>query len=286
MIVVEQKKEQFLKPTLILFRLYSENNKRQTKEREDFMKKELLLLLFISVMLLVGCGGANDEGTESASVQETKTEIVTIQSDEDVEVVVEDTEFVESTEVSTEESTQVESEEVSEETGAKEETSKPTQEKPAGETQQPNQGTQSNNNQQSGQVEPVQPDNSQKDTSNDVVDTSNEVCPYPLYTLMYDNQGYPYYYGKWGGSANMDASNWAKTDACQQQMDDYMCENFTVWDEAHMNGSMSYDFSWQCIGNYQGMNVVVRYVEKCNGEFLSSPEARGIPTSGNGIWID
>ena len=240
------------------------------------MKKGLFLVL-VSVMLLAGCGASKDEGTESAPVQEVQSKVVDIKDEVETEV-------VESTEATTEESTQVESEEVSEETATKEETSKQTQEKPGDETQQPNQDTQSNNNQQSGQVEQVQPDNTQDDTSDDVaddvVDTSNEVCPYPLYTLMYDNQGYPYFYGKWGGSANMDADNLAKTESCKEQWGVYMCEHFMV------NDYLSFDYSWQSIGNYQGMNVVVRYIESCNGEYLGSPESRGIPTAGNGIWID
>ena len=49
-----------------------------------------------------------------------------------------------------------------------------------------------------------------KDTRT-VAGTRVEICPYNLYTMAYDNQGYPYFYGKWGGSANMDADNWAKT---------------------------------------------------------------------------
>lgn len=44
--------------------------------------------------------------------------------------------------------------------------------------------------------------------------------------------------------------------------------------------------SWLSIGRYQGMQIVVRYIESCNGVFLGTPESRGIPTAGNGIWQD
>lgn len=114
--------------------------------------------------------------------------------------------------------------------------------------------------------------------------TRIEICPYELYSMAYDNQGYPYFYGKWGGSANMDADNWAKTDAYIDQMGEYMCDNYSIWREDFDAVGVSFDYSWQLIGRYEGMEIVVRYVESCNGIFLDSPEERGIPTAGNGVW--
>lgn len=116
--------------------------------------------------------------------------------------------------------------------------------------------------------------------------TQIEICPYELYSMAYDNQGYPYFYGKWGGSANMDADNLAKTQACIDQMGEYMSENHSIWREDFGAVGVSFDYSWQLIGRYEGMEVVVRYVESCNGTFLDSPEERGIPTAGNGVWYE
>lgn len=124
-----------------------------------------------------------------------------------------------------------------------------------------------------------------KDTRNKA-GTRIEICPYELYSMAYDNQGYPYFYGKWGGSANMDADNWAKTEACIDQMGEYMCEHYTIWREDYNAEGVSFDYSWQLIGRYDGMEIVVRYVESCNNIFLDSPEARGIPTAGNGVWYE
>lgn len=114
----------------------------------------------------------------------------------------------------------------------------------------------------------------------------NEQCPYELYTVNYDTQGYPYYYGKWGGSANMDADNWAKTEACFNEADKYMSANYMIYSEDGMSGHLSSSGSWKFIGSYNGMNVVVRYIEVCNDVRLAEPEERGIPTAGNGIWLD
>lgn len=116
--------------------------------------------------------------------------------------------------------------------------------------------------------------------------TKIEICPYELYSMAYDNQGYPYFYGKWGGSANMDADNYAKTSACIDQIGEYMSENYSIWREDFGAVGVSFDYSWQLIGRYEGMEVVVRYVESCNGTVLDSPEERGIPTAGNGIWYE
>lgn len=115
-------------------------------------------------------------------------------------------------------------------------------------------------------------------------ETGEESCPYPLYTIMYDNQGYPYYYGKWGGSANMDADNYAKTQACDAQVSQYLGEHYQVWNEDHTSSSCSSMIGWKSIGRYQGMQVVVRYVGVLNDVRLAEPEDRGIPTAGNGIW--
>ena len=122
-----------------------------------------------------------------------------------------------------------------------------------------------------------------KDTRT-VAGTRIEKCPYELYTMAYDNQGYPYFYGKWGGSANMDAENYAKTEACIDEMGEYMCEHYTIWREDYNAEGVSFDYSWILIGRYDGMEIVVRYIESCNNIFLDSPEARGIPTAGNGVW--
>lgn len=116
--------------------------------------------------------------------------------------------------------------------------------------------------------------------------TRIEKCPYELYSMAYDNQGYPYFYGKWGGSANMDAENYAKTEACIDQMGEYMCEHYTIWREDFDAEGVSFDYSWQLIGRYEGIEIVVRYVESCNNIFLDSPEERGIPTAGNGVWYE
>ena len=124
-----------------------------------------------------------------------------------------------------------------------------------------------------------------KDTRT-IAGTRIEICPYELYTMAYDNQGYPYFYGKWGGSANMDADNLAKTEACIDQMGEYMRDNYSIWREDFDAVGVSFDYSWQLIGRYEGMEIVVRYVESCNGTFLDSPEERGIPTAGNGVWYE
>lgn len=129
-----------------------------------------------------------------------------------------------------------------------------------------------------------QPETTAVQTAPPVADSAQgEVCPYELYVIYYDNQGYPYYYGKWGGSANMDAENYAKTEACDDAISEYLSENFTVWNEDRTSGSFSSSTSWQLIGTYQGMPVVVRYVCWLNDVRLSTPEERGIPAAGNGI---
>ena len=122
-------------------------------------------------------------------------------------------------------------------------------------------------------------DNTQSTTNS----TSNEACPYDLYVIYYDNQGYPYFYGKFGGSGNMDSENWTKTSNCMEQSDRYMGENYQLekedgtWSEFHT-------ISWKNIGVYDGVQIVLRYIDSVNGVELSSPEARGISTAGNGKW--
>ena len=91
-------------------------------------------------------------------------------------------------------------------------------------------------------------------------------CPYPLYKIFYDDRGYPYYYGKWGGSANMDAGNYLKTEKCMNFISDYMLNK----------GVGSYSVSWESIGTYDGMPVVVRYVGTMEGR-IPEPSAVGIP---------
>ncbi len=111
--------------------------------------------------------------------------------------------------------------------------------------------------------------------------TDTAACPYALYTIYYDNQGYPYFYGKYGGSANMDAENYSKTTECEEQISNYMHANYTIPTE---NGSTSsFGSSWRSIGTYSGMRIVVRYIYEVNYTALSTPEERGIPTAGNGI---
>lgn len=112
-----------------------------------------------------------------------------------------------------------------------------------------------------------------------------DVCPYELYTIYYDNLGFPYYYGKWGGSANMDADNWAKTEACSNVVSEYMFQKH-IETYGETGGSSSWSGSWELIGKYQGMHVVVRFVASVNDASVGSLESRGIATAGNGIWKD
>ena len=111
----------------------------------------------------------------------------------------------------------------------------------------------------------------------------NEPCPYPLYTMFYDNQGFPYFYGSYGGSANMLPEHLAQTDACMDQMEDYVQDNFPreSWEygQEYFNS-----ISWKSIGRYDNLQVVVRFYSHLHGESLDSLEVRGIPTAGNGIW--
>ena len=101
---------------------------------------------------------------------------------------------------------------------------------------------------------------------NDSMITYVSGCPYPLYKIFYDDRGYPYYYGKWGGSANMDADNLHKTEACSRAIGDYMLfeKRFSYIGE-----------SWRSLGTYDGFPVVVRYIQ-IPGE-TDSPESYGIP---------
>ena len=82
----------------------------------------------------------------------------------------------------------------------------------------------------------------------------------------------------------MDADNYAKTQACDAQVSQYLSENYQVWNEDHTSGTCSSMIGWKSIGRYQGMQVVVRYVGVLNDVRLAEPEDRGIPTAGNGIW--
>lgn len=81
--------------------------------------------------------------------------------------------------------------------------------------------------------------------------------PYEMYVLYLDDRGYPYYYGKWGGVANMDADNYARTEACSNEIQRYMFEL------AKYNGEYSYGYigSWEYIGIYDGISVVRRYIQ-------------------------
>ena len=73
--------------------------------------------------------------------------------------------------------------------------------------------------------------------------SGGDVCPYPLYEIFWDNRGCPYFYGKWGGKANMDAENYELTQACMDTLRGY--------------GST---ITWANVGTYSGLRVVVRYV--------------------------
>lgn len=141
---------------------------------------------------------------------------------------------------------------------------KPVQEKQPG-TETPSNGAQSN------------------EAPAPAVSAGNEPCPYPLYTMFYDNQGFPYFYGSYGGSANMLPEHLAQTDACMDQMEDYVQDNFPreSWEygEEYFNS-----ISWKSIGRYDNLQVVVRYYGHLHGIALAKPEERGIPTAGNGIW--
>lgn len=94
--------------------------------------------------------------------------------------------------------------------------------------------------------------------------------PYELYVLYLDDRGYPYYYGKWGGSANMDADHYARTEACSKEIVRYMQELAIYNGEYSIstsNGVTTTTFSkmtsitWEYIGIYDGISVVRRYVE-------------------------
>lgn len=113
--------------------------------------------------------------------------------------------------------------------------------------------------------------------------SGNEPCPYPLYTMFYDNQGFPYFYGSYGGSANMLPEHLAQTDACMDEMYRYVDDNFPR--ESWEYGEEYFDsISWKSIGRYDNLQVVVRYYGHLRGTALAKPEERGIPTAGNGIW--
>lgn len=83
-----------------------------------------------------------------------------------------------------------------------------------------------------------------------------EVCPYPLYTIMYDQGGVPYFYGVWGGSANMDADNYAKTEACIAEIDAHVR---TLRENGGYTGS-SHQVSWESVGTYSGVQIVRRFL--------------------------
>ncbi len=125
---------------------------------------------------------------------------------------------------------------------------------------------------------------------NDTLTVSDELYPYPLYKIQYDNMGYPYFYGKWGGSANMDADNMAKTDACMKEMGIYVSKNFAPKPKPNTTTSFAHDISWKLIGTYSDMPIVVRYVNGYSTDYyvtytrLPSPEERGVATAGNGIF--
>lgn len=87
----------------------------------------------------------------------------------------------------------------------------------------------------------------------EIESVNKKECPFSLYTVMYGDNGYPYYYGKWGGSANMDAKNWAKTEACDEKVHDMFYDKFPNHNH--------YMLSWRSVGTYSGMPVVQRYVE-------------------------
>ena len=142
--------------------------------------------------------------------------------------------------------------------------------------------------------------------------TKIEICPYELYVIKYDNMGFPYFYGKWGGEVNMDAENLEKTNACMSQMmkkiqELTVCNYEYTKDGVLRSGSFTptQDISWVFIGTYQGEKIVVRYLHNLLYDstlkwlelditmFDYKPividktlEERGIETAGNRIWQD
>lgn len=101
---------------------------------------------------------------------------------------------------------------------------------------------------------------------NDSMITYVSGCPYPLYKIFYDDRGYPYFYGKWGGPANMDADNLHKTEACLDAIGDYML---------YEKGFSYIMQPWRSLGTYDEVSVVVRYIQ-IPGE-TDSLESYGIP---------
>lgn len=98
--------------------------------------------------------------------------------------------------------------------------------------------------------------------------------PYELYVLHLDDNGYPYFYGKWGGSANMDADHLARTDACIEELERYSREIYvynglgalptietnngrtTITSTEHISQFVS----WEGVGTHDGIPVVRRYL--------------------------
>lgn len=98
-------------------------------------------------------------------------------------------------------------------------------------------------------------------TTTDTSNSSGDVCPYPLYEIMYDNRGCPYFYGAYGGSRNMDADNLANTNACMDVLLPYASNGGTV--------------TWANVGTYSGLRVVVRFVGT-GDYFADDPAGWGI----------
>lgn len=101
---------------------------------------------------------------------------------------------------------------------------------------------------------------------NDSMITYVSGCPYPLDKIFYDDRGYPYYYEKGGGSANMDADSLHKSEVCSNAIDDYML---------YEKGFSCNVLPWRDLGTYDGVPVVVRYI-RIPGE-ADLPESYGIP---------
>ena len=215
-----------------------------------------VLAFILAASMVMGCiTGCGSKGTEN-DVVDTQN-VVATEEVADVEDTQQETETVVATEtVETTEATELETEEVI--------TEEIVEETPVEEQQ----------------VESVPEVEQPVAESTPVVD---EVCPYPLYTIFYDAYGLPYFYGSYGGSANMDPTHYAYTSQCDFIVDQYVRDNFRVTNPDGTSYSM-HSCSWKLIGTYSGLKVVVRYIADLNGVRMPDPELRGIPTAGNGIF--
>lgn len=92
---------------------------------------------------------------------------------------------------------------------------------------------------------------------------STTPCPYPLYTII-DEGGYNiYFYGHWGGSANMPADINAQTDDCISQVSSIGGERLRATAVVPEGGSYnihtSSSVAWENVGEYAEGTIVRRY---------------------------